>query len=697
LAILTKPMPKRRLPPRQFERFQMSLDTLTAIEILGPDGPIAKYLDDYEMRPQQVTMAQAVENAFINERNLIAEAGTGVGKSFAYLIPAILTSRRTRQPVVISTGTIALQEQLLRKDIPFLQEVLKDIPFTVALAKGRSNYVCPRRLAKAEFQPKDKRILDRIRHWAARTKDGSRTDLDFKVYPYLWQQVCSDRYDCKKNRCKGCFYYYMRSSLAKANIVVVNHSLLLINAMLPPKARIIPNTSRLILDEAHELEDIASTAFGTELRRSQIDYLLSDIARFMRNDADAMGVTGLLSPLNHAEEAMHPAYADLKAAMGRGKWSSRAKRIKIPLESRSVDALIGALAQLGKLFEYKHSEAIAEYGTEDEAVIRMDSIIQRSMSFAHQLEQFANVEAPDAYVYWISQTGAKTDNITLNIRPIEVAKLFEEYILDQASSVILTSATLATDAADSPWPFGHFRQRLGFSMGGEDFFNTGNNYPGSTAADELQVDTPFNYAEQVSLYIPYIAEPKAETYLDEVTEEVLEAIKKSAGGVLVLFTSYLALNTVYSNVEDRFYADGVKDVVCLKQDSGGNRGKLLDAFVHAPQKAVLFGTESFWKGIDVPGDSLTTVVITKLPFPVPTDPLHEARMEAIERHGGDPFVRYSEPHALIKLKQGFGRLIRRSTDKGRVVILDSRLLSRRKGYGKRFLAALPQVPREDDN
>jgi len=642
-----------------------SPDVFNVTQLLGRQGPLTKALPNFEYRSVQIQMAQAVEEVLSSGRHLLVEAGTGVGKSFAYLIPAILYAQATHKKVVISTHTISLQEQLIDKDIPFLKEILP-VPFKAVLVKGRGNYLSRRRLKRAvdhslDLFQEDGAIaeLAKILKWSSLTREGSLQDFHEQVQDEVWDKVVSDADNCLGKKCPtyaSCFFFAARKKMEEADLLIVNHHLFFSDLALRRTERaLLPKYDAVIFDEAHTLEQVATEHMGIELSSGQVRFFLDGL--FSPEETKGFLVS-MEDPqtqkmVRAARKESKCFFKELDTVLDA---SQEAKRIRRP------HSFSRGLALSLREIQESLTDHLRSARTHEEE-LDMKYYRRRSETMASSLEHFIDQDL-DQYVYWVSRARRRFQKITLHSAPIHCGPILHQELFQKVPTVIMTSATLAPEGS-----FQYYKDRIGVQE-----------------AQEVILGSPFDYRKQVKLFIPRgMPEPDHyEPFRDYMISRIQQQIGLVQGGVFVLFTSYRLMQDAYTVLKPFLDAKGLTS---FKQGETLSRHEMLKAFKE-DKNAVLFGTESFWQGVDVPGKALTQVIITKLPFAVPDHPVTEARIEELEARGMDPFLTYTLPEAILKLKQGFGRLIRTQKDQGRVVILDDRIL--RKPYGQRFLNSLPE-------
>jgi ATP-dependent DNA helicase DinG len=636
------------------------------------NGPLSK-AKNFEFRPQQQEMAARVAQALEDEQHLVVEAGTGVGKSLGYLVPSVLFALERHKKAIVSTHTINLQEQLLHKDIPILKKVLP-VEFEAALMKGRQNYLCPRRLDRALqsaqelFTGPERSELQRLAEWARTTRDGSLSDLSIEPDPKVWTQVCSEAHICTQKTCgqnPRCFYQQARKGLLAADVIVLNHTLLFILLGSPDMQEeresgfLFPNDF-IIFDEAHTVEQVASKQIGIGVSqyglRSTIQRLYNARTRkglftVMRDPAGVRLAAELVDDVDKFFSAV-----ESKSNFRKGR----------EFRVRDVDLVPDTITARLTALQARVAEVVKR--ADDEILkAELQEFGRRIRDARDGVAIFLEQSAPE-HVYWVERTGKTERFLALNAAPIDLAPVLRRMLFRDNCCCVMTSASLAVGRPD----LAYFRTRIG-----------------ATEAEPLHLGSPFDFQKQMKMFvIKRMPDPRDAGYQKALEHWIGHFVEQTDGRAFVLFTSYRDMQHVAGALQKFFTA---KNMNLLVQGGGAPRSKLLEQFKSTP-RSVLFGTDSFWGGVDVPGEALSNVIITRLPFAVPDHPLIEAKLELIEERGGDPFTEYSLPEAILKLRQGIGRLIRTKTDHGIIVILDNRIVT--KPYGRAFVQALPKCPVE---
>jgi len=626
-------------------------------QLLGPNGPIAATHPNYEFRPGQIEMARAVAEAIEGRTHLCVEAGTGTGKTLAYLLPCIFSRKR----VIISTGTKNLQEQLFFKDIPFLQKALGR-ELSVTYLKGRSNYLCLKKLGAIDqegylFSPHDPQYLKLIRQWAPVTETGDRAELkDLPEEMPLWHHLDARRDTCTGQKCpdfEACFVTRVRQRALESDLVIVNHHLFFADLALRQGdfGAVLPEYSVVVFDEAHELEDVVTQYFGTMVSTYRIEELVRDTEKALAETKSAS--TYLPGQLAKLMAGAKDFFAQFRSTDGRFPLQELGSGLAVrrgPRKDDTIGGLYGKMVSQLRILESSLKSIPAQSDL-------VDALVRRASELRADLAAILESKSSEQ-VYWSEVRGR---GVFLWASPIQVASILKERLYPDLDTAVLTSATLSTGGN-----FHFIRSRLGLDD-----------------ARELILGSHFDFARQAILYIPRdIPEPREEGWLRQACGELEKILEASRGRAFVLFTSYAQMELVHDALQERI------PYPLLLQGEMSKSG-LLETFRNTPN-AVLFGTSSFWQGVDVQGEKLSCVVIDKLPFSVPSDPVVAARIRHLNEAGGNAFYEYQIPEAVILLKQGFGRLIRSRTDRGILALLDKRVLT--KGYGRTFLQSLPSAP-----
>ncbi len=696
-----EPMTREEKPLRANDQLEtMNSDAVS--DLIDEDGPLAQSIPGYEKRDQQIAMTKSVIEAFNSGQHVMIEAGTGTGKSIAYLVPSIIWSTLNNERVVVSTNTINLQEQLLDKDLPILERAL-NIPFKASVLKGRSNYLCPRRLAairrRRPTSIDELRTLAKILVWMLESTTGDRGEISLRgpVENITWQRLSAEDEGCMLERCRSvmsgaCPFYKARKKAESSNILVVNHALLLSDVA--TENRVLPDYRYLVLDEAHHLEDAVTSGLSFRLdeatfRRRLADLggpqkgLLGDLLRSAQNtvpDKEVKKLERYIRSISEATTVMEHHISSLFKSL-RGFISDVADKqqsdylmqIRVTPNLRDRNSFVSLQSTWANLKEF--IEVISEammYLTD--ALARLEQFdmpeyndLVNSTGTAARFLQETNtqltafiLEPDDNMIYWLSAGQDMSYSLAVNAAPLHIGPMVERYVWNNKEAVIMTSATLRTNGS-----FEYMQERLN-----------------AQDVETIEVGSPFNYRDSTLIYLPNdIPEPNNRNQYQQAVERgIIELAAALNGRVLGLFTSYTHLRQTAQAITPRL---ALGDITVYDQSDGTSRQALLEGF-KSTERAVLLGTRSFWEGVDIPGESLSALVIVRLPFAVPSDPIFAARSETYDNSFSD----YAVPDAILRFRQGFGRLIRTKSDRGVVTIFDRRIVS--KGYGQNFLEALPE-------
>ncbi|HEY4832206.1 MAG TPA: helicase C-terminal domain-containing protein [Waddliaceae bacterium] len=696
------------------------IDKEKAVALLQIDGALSSIIRDFEPRDQQQSMLQNIIDAYNENQIALIEAGTGTGKSIAYLIPALLWAVQNNERTLISTHTINLQEQLIHKDIPLAIKAL-GIQVKAVLVKGMSNYICLRKVDETRWEKSsligpEANQFEEIETWSELTHDGSLSDLAFVPSRNLWEKVCAEADTCNQKKCpffKKCHFFKARRAADEAQILVANHSLLFadlacrLDVEEKKDQGILPDYSRIILDEAHNIEDVATEFFAKRVSHLQILRLISrlgsetqgklsllnkklhhhdkclEVGRYSsihnKLTIDLPGIRrDLLQQLSDTFQSYHNFIQNIFLQDGICKWRILPCHLEHPEWTNEVVLQSHDLIEICKKYVLMIKHLDTDFDRIDDSRLEeqlnglrheVNALARRLEGIQINLESFISKMITPSQVRWVETQQLKTmSNYTLIEADIDVAKALAESLFSRFPTITLCSATLTTNQA-----FDFIKKRLGL---------TSELLPNRTIRENIY-SSPFDYSKQALLGVPLdMPDPSHPDFVPSACEKIWSAVRISQGNAFILFTSYAMLTTCYDRLQDRL----TQNHFCVLKQGDATRKSLLEKF-KATKSSVLFGTDSFWQGVDVAGDALRCVVLVKLPFKVPTEPLMQARTEAIAAAGGDPFYEYSVPNAIVKFKQGFGRLIRNNHDRGCILCLDPRIATKR--YGKLFLNSLP--------
>ncbi len=687
-------------------------------EYFGENGVIHKNFGKFEVRREQYEMAKSIENSMNENKKLIVEAGTGTGKTIAYLLPTLLYAIENNLKVIVSTNTINLQEQLVNKDIPLLKKIINE-DFNYQIVKGRGNYLCKRKLYNIDVTEKEtdteeerteKNIIRNLIDWDKNvTRTGDRNELKYEISNSIWEKVNSEVDMCKGVKCphySKCHFFKARKNVADATLLIVNHHMFFADLAIRNQTgfytnySILPNYDIVVFDEAHNIEDTARNYFTFETSKISFGRLMGNIYnRRVVNSSNGGAIVRLMTYLNESlsseeyekvDELKEDAIAELNIFYDKGidifdkliylfseNNNNREIKIKIDKQKMQSNKAFREVMEINSQFKESYGNlvirinkflnTVSNYNLEDKEgfLFEFSRYYERLKQYYKKFE-FILEGKEEGYVYWANVTTIRP-NVKLYATPFDISDELNDNLFTKMDRMVFTSATLAVDNK-----FDYYKKSIGLMK------------ENRRKIDERIVKSPFDYEKQMKVYIPEDAlDPTNIEFLRDLEEFIEGVIKNTKGHCFLLFTSYSALNFLYNQLKSRF---SEKEYTLIKQNDFP-RHEMIEIFKNS-KNPILFGTDSFWEGVDVQGEQLQSVIITKLPFKVPNDPVTEAIIENIRKNGQNPFNDYQVPQAVIKFKQGVGRLIRSKTDSGNIIILDNRII--KKMYGKKFLSALPR-------